>query len=95
MGVNICVINRSYKEHPDWDSGRFAGDKEFASMIGEFPRIEENWSGPPDIELYIRPADFAVWRAKLAEREWPSPERLERLVDVLEREPDYWLYFSW
>lgn len=95
MGVNICVQNRAYKEHPDWDSMRYAGDKEFALMISEFPCVKENWSSQPDFEMYIRPADFSIWRKKLAEREWPNPGRLEGLVDLLEREPDYWLYFSW
>jgi hypothetical protein len=95
MGVNICVVNRSHKEHPDWDAFRYAGDKEFAAMISEFPSTEENWGSQPDFDWHIRPTDFHAWRAKLAEREWPNPGRLEALVDLLEREPDYWIRFSW
>jgi hypothetical protein len=95
MGINICVVNRRHQEHPDWDWIRYAGDREFAAMVGDLPKQEENWSSHPDFDWHMRPADFAAWRKAIADREWPNPGRLEGLIDLLEREPDYWLYFSY
>lgn len=95
MGLNICVCNRRYQEHPDWDWGRMGGDKEFVEFSTTLPRIEQNWGSLPDYEWYWRPADFKRWREALAAREWPSPGRFEHLVDLLERDTQYWVHFSW
>lgn len=94
MGINISIYGPGSKEHPEWDSGRYAGDRDFAAMLGkELPTIQR---GDPLIEdMMYRPADMALWRSVIAAREWPNPGRFERMVDILEANPDYWIYMGW
>jgi len=95
MGVNIYLQSRNLGDHPEWDAFRYAGDKEFSGVISRCPHIEENWSSEPDCESYIRPTDFSSLRKAIAEREWPNPGRFEKLADLLERDSEYWVYFSY
>jgi len=95
MGLNICLQRRDYSELPGWDTGRLAGDKEFVALMADLPKIEENWAAPHDFEFYTRPADFAAWREAIADRQWPNPGRFEQMLDLLEANPDCWIYISW
>jgi hypothetical protein len=94
MGLNISLYGPGFKEHPDWDWIRHAGDRDFASMIGkELPIVQRGDGIMTDVEY--RPADFAQWRKAIASREWPNPGRFEHLTDLLERNPDHWLYLGY
>lgn len=91
MGLNIA-IQKNGVDHPEWDSSRFAGDREFPSFMRGLPQIVKTSLGSEDPEY--RPGDFAAWRAAIASREWPNPGRFEKMMDLLEQNPDYWLYFG-
>lgn len=97
MGLNISLYDTKGRDHPDWDFTKHSGDREFASMVSELPC--ETLGDPSDVYNFVgyhyRPADFAAWRAALATREWPNPGRFEHMLDILEREPDYWIWFGW
>lgn len=95
MGLNICLRRRDYTDLPSWDDSRLAGDKEFAAMMADLPRVEENWDAPAGFDFYTRPADFEAWRRAIANREWPNPGRFEQMLDLLEENPDCWIYISW
>ena len=94
MGLNISLYGPCSAEHPDWDSVRYAGDRDFAALLGkELPTIQK---GDPFIEdVMFRPADFAVWRTVVAAKEWPNPGRFEKMIDLLEANSDYWIYMGW
>lgn len=96
MGLNVSVttVERPYRHHPDWDDGRYSVDRELWSIMenvpGDYHQVElapgwvEDW--------YWRPTDFAVFRAAAAETS--QPERILHLADILERDPEYWIYMS-
>ena len=77
MGLNILVVNKSGGRHPQWDWSRLGGDRGFAELAGNLPRIDENWTAPPDYEWHTRPANFDVWRKAISEQEWPNAGRFE------------------
>lgn len=90
MGLNICVIDRNAKDVPDWDWIRYAGDRDFPGVVGDLPTVSNE-------KLYdgaFRPVDFPAWRERVSGREWPNPGRFERLLDLLEANPDWWVYYS-
>jgi hypothetical protein len=96
MGVNIYVKKLpGYSNHPDWDSSRFSGDKDFAFMLPKLPCETRNISSYPDFELYHRPSDFPAWRDAIAEWDQPNPGRFEHMMEILERDQDYWIYLDW
>lgn len=96
MGLNISVMKPDHSgDHPDWDWLRYAGDREFGKMVFDLPHITKGPNGYGDDWQYIRPADFTAWREAIAKVEWPNPGRFEGLLDILEREPDYWIYLSY
>lgn len=92
MGINISLY-KGNREHPDWDSARYSGDRDFAGMLDKLPHVRrgDEFEG----EYLYRPSDFAAWRREIAARDWPNPGRFERMVDLLEQDPDYWIYFGW
>ena len=95
MGINICLYDEHSNEHPEWDSVRMSGDRDFVAMLGkELSTVRKNVGTTFEPDYVDRPADFAAWRAKLAGREWPNPGRLEHLVDLLERDTRFWISIS-
>lgn len=98
MGVNICLYRTDGTEHPEWDWGRYAGDSEIARYVTHLPSILRRGLDDKDPwgESHFRPADFDAWRtAAAAHKDWPNPGRFERLIDLLEKNPDCWVYLSW
>lgn len=96
MGLDIWMHKRDdwRAQHPDWPSGRYAGDREFHT---HFAGTLQDWTEPgfpyeTDVILY-RPADFAAFRERA--RTSVNPERWLLAADLLEADTDYWLYFSW
>jgi hypothetical protein len=98
MGLNISVCRKgNFDQLPGWDWVRHSGDRDFQALVSALPataKVEENWCAPYDFEFYVRPADFAVWREAIAAREWPNPGRFEWLMDQLEANPDFYIYFG-
>ena len=90
MGINIFIVTPQFKEHPDWDSMRHAGDYEFAKMIRDLP-----YNISPTDENYIHPADFSAWRSAVAAIKWDNEGRFEKLLNILESNPNYWIYVSY
>lgn len=95
MGLNILLEGPDFKRHPDWDDAKLAGDKEFAQMFESLPFDRGLRGGAPDFEPYYRPTDFTAWRQAISSREWPNPGRYEKLMDLLEANPDFYIYLSY
>lgn len=94
MGVNIYCETLSGQVHPDWDSSKLAGDRDFAAMIHQLPHRQEK-RDEMDIEGKYRPTDFPAWRAAIAAQTWPNPGRFEHLMDILEADETQFIYLSW
>ena len=103
MGVHLILRKRgSYGEHAGWrDNHQFAnsGHKHFArNVLQRLPKQEvkdpeeDRWGH--DFDWLARPTDFAAWRAAIANDPEIEGSNLLALVDILEGEPDYWLYVS-
>lgn len=95
MGINICVVKAPsfVDEHPEWDWFRYAGDRDIPKLFSVLP-TDEKFVG--EDSWYYRPSDFEAWRAHI--RDNPptcNEERLPKLLDLLERDADYWIYVSW
>lgn len=94
MGVHIKLV-RNGEEHPDWDWIRVQNDRDFPSLI-DYDKIIKN---PDAIHHYdeneFRPTDLDALRSRIKETGWLNTRRYLHLVDLIEKYPDYWLYFSW
>jgi hypothetical protein len=94
MGLNISLYRRplggKMVEDSAWDSAKLAGDRDFPAVLYSVPYKEH----PEDDELK-RPTDIPACRAAIAARSWPNPGRFERMMDLLEADPDLWIYFGW
>lgn len=96
MGVNIYIERPAdYHQHQDWDSFRYGGDREMHSHFFDLLTEEKLADGFPyeDDRAWYRPADFAAFRERATTAAWP--ERWLKAADILEADPEYWLYFSW
>lgn len=102
MSVHLILYKRgSYDEHKGWrDNHQFAngGHKHFArNVLPSLPKEDvKDREGDYDFDWLTRPTDFAAWRAAIAVDPQISGEgyNLQALVDILEAEPEYWLYVS-
>jgi hypothetical protein len=74
---------------------RFAGDNEIATLLSSLPHEMKNRATPPDSDPHYRPSDFAAWRAAASTGEWLNPVRFERLIDIMEKNPTFWVYVSY
>ena len=95
MGLNISLytVKPPLRAHLTWDTARFAGDREFATLDIEWDSAALT---PGDVDYYLRPRDFAAARAAVRARTWPNgPTRYLHLLDIFEREPEWWVYFGW
>ena len=99
MGLNISLIKLPPpwgSIHPEWDDMKYGGDREAARLMNSLP-IEECDLATIDVDrginVFYRPTDFAAWRAA----DWPAvnPDRWRLLIDLLEADPDYWIYLSY
>ena len=97
MGVNIHLRTREGREHPEWNSLRYAYDSNLAReiVIGKaLPTIE--WREEQDNEPLYRPADFDAWELFFAEQfTWSNDLRRIKLLQILKDEPDMWIRLSW
>lgn len=96
MGLNICIERPAdYAGHPDWDWIRYGGDRQFFDHFKDLLTEEKLADGFPleDDRYWSRPADFAAFRARAARAE--NPERWLKMADILEANPDYWIYLSY
>lgn len=97
MGINISIEHpETYQEISGWDPGRYAGDKEFFDNFAGVDLEQKEAPGFPhmDDRCWYRPKDIAAFR----ERAGQLPVNAERWLlaaDLLEANPDYWLYFSY
>ena len=97
MGVHLMLCRKSggvCERELGWDGARYHGDRDFAALIGRELPVERVGDGIYE-DIMERPADFAKWREVIAARDWPNPGRFEQLTDILEANPDVWLYVSY
>lgn len=100
MGINLVVYRRRAGQIVDevpfssWDSGRYHGDREFARevLLAESMTIAERSEGI-DGEWYFRPRVAAAWK------DWDAAfscnhGRWAGLADLLESDPELWVYQS-
>lgn len=99
MGLNICLARRTlsgtfeHSDPTDWDWTRYARDREFSSEVLTNDNITESRFNGAD-QWYYRPKDVAAWK------EWDARQpfnngRWAGLADILERDPELWVYVSW
>lgn len=96
MGINIIIERpEDYERHSDWDPSRYAGDRDFFKHFGDLLTEERLAEGFPymDDSVWYRPSDFRKFRDRAASAEFP--ERWYKAADILEANPDYWLYLSY
>lgn len=94
MGVNICVVNDEMEDHPDWDYGRFAGDKEVDSILSSVGRKTKMVGHEIDCMYLSRPEHVIDFRMALSKHFDYNEDRWELMCDLLE-DPEWWLYFSY
>jgi hypothetical protein len=75
-------------DHPQWDPLHYPGDQEFIELVDDLPNVQSRYYE----EVYMRPTDFAAWRA--AVDKLPNPARHKKLLDLLAADESYWLYVS-
>lgn len=96
MGLNIIVRHaETGVEHPEWDSGRMGGDREFMTLLdgmGTVRNREPTWL---DDSFMVRPADIQALRAALPDDEWDNPGRFTSLLAILDADPDWWIEASY
>jgi hypothetical protein len=95
MGLNICVIKDDNTEYSGWDAVRRPGDREFAEMIKSLPFERGPLGRDSAAEQFYRPTNFGAWRTAIANGDWPDRSRFERLIDILEANPSYYLCLSY
>ena len=90
MGVNISIQNQD-GEVPEWDCGRYAGDRYVMGLLyqGEVINHPKN---DMDVQLY-RPADVEAFYVRLIENIDANHDRWRQMADLL-KDPQNWLYFS-
>ncbi|WP_292960567.1 hypothetical protein [Novosphingobium sp. UBA1939] len=96
MGINIIIERpEDYERHSDWNSTRYAGDRDFFKHFGDLLTEERLPDGFPyeDDRIWYRPADFDAFRTRATSAEWP--ERWLKAADILEGNPDFWFYLSY
>lgn len=93
MGLNVIVQTVDGLRHPSWDDGRYGGDREFARLIYAMPHENRDIGDPYDCEFVTRPTDFAALREHIPNCE--NPARWSTLLDILEHDPEWWLFFSY
>ena len=101
MGINLCVCR--FKDgkfvaevsHELWDSSRYAGDKEFATVIlGDESKTVSVREEGIDGEWLHRPRDIAAWEA------WDAAfgsnaGRWAGLAKLLDADPGLFVYQAW
>ena len=94
MGLNICIENIEEKDlakrsHPDWDDGRYSGDRQLFDIIAAVPGEYRDLN---EVDWVWRPTDFSAFRAA----DWPdvNAERWIEMADILEADDRYWIFMS-
>lgn len=102
MGVHIHIVNpqifltefdRAY--WPGWEFPANGGHRELDRALGEVLKVEyyKSKSGDDAFWTFVRPVDFPAFRA-FTQALNSNPELFAEMADVLEQNPDYWLYVS-
>lgn len=97
MGVHLHLeFGDSHDHHPDWDWLRHSGDFTFTKFIDVAPKlIRARWDDGDMFGPLIRPLDVKVWREGIAAYPWPNCGRFEHMMDLLETNPNLWIWESW
>lgn len=93
MGCYLCLQTKDGKDHPDWDWG-LAGNHYWAQLYSLLSCEVESESAKTD-ERLIRPADFDAWRGAIRAAGLPNRDEHLRLMDLMEADPQWWIYVSW
>lgn len=94
MGLNINVINAAnFADHPDWDSVRYGGDRDFVALASTLPSEEMPYT-LSDSSL-IRPVGFDAWREAINKHGFDNSDRYLNLLHILETDESYWLNVSY
>ena len=94
MGINVYVQTLEHEHHPEWDTGRFSGDRELPDILSALPHAQATLGDERDCEFVYRPADVETFRAAMLARfDW-NHERWNQLADLL-MDDRWWIYFSY
>lgn len=100
MGLNLCVYR--FKDgkrageatHEQWDSFRYAGDRDFATEVLANREVTLCERDPGDECMWLyRPKDIEAW--KRWDAAFPCNNgRWAALADLLASDPELWVYQS-
>lgn len=97
MGVNVSIVRPDDGHHwPSWDDSRYSVDRNFWEICKDVELHTlrpANWERNWDDRLWHRPKDFDAFRAIWSDHE--DGGRYLEAADILEANPDYWLYFGY
>ncbi len=86
MGLHICIMNDEWEDHPDWDDLRQWDDKRFPNLPYEKVSCQSD-------SLLFRPKSISEFREVIANSDFDRKERYLLMAEILERNPEYYIYF--
>lgn len=92
MGVNLILESLDGRRHPSWDPLANGGHKYFARDV--LPKLPCKFAEGEDESSVYRPADFPAWRHRLAWDDIPNKAQFAAMLDILESQPEFWIYVS-
>ncbi len=94
MGVNIYVVrlnaDQSWENHPEWDTLRYAGDRDLAKFLP----VKKQIGDPYDCTYWQRPNDPAEMLDAM-EIAHPENSKRWRQLEEIFRDQSWWVYVSY
>ncbi len=98
MGTHLIMMDGKGNHVPEWDSDRYVGDGDISKLAEPFIRARPYDPDDHD-EIPFRPENMEEFRRRILQRnenpEAPNRGRFLQVLELLERNPDYWLYISY
>lgn len=95
MGLHICLYKNG-EDHPDWDYLRRGNDRNFPHLIDwDKTTYQKVHKYPEEDENYWRPTDLIELRQRIISTGWGDIDRYLHLVNLIENDPEVYLYFSY
>ena len=89
MGINIC-LRLDGEDHDGWDWFRYVNDRYFPGLLDTIKAV----ANPLNSEE-CRPCNLDSLRSVINDTGWDNTDRYLNLVDLLESDPDCYIYISW
>jgi hypothetical protein len=91
VSVSICLLIQN-DDHDEWDYASHEYDSDFADLLVDWQEVEYKDKD----KLIWRPLDIEDFRDRIENTNWDadSKERYHVLLDLIEDEPDCWIYID-